>query len=109
LPLEEPGGPDHGVPGERDLHRGGVDPYLAAPRVVDEHRLAEAEVRSDVLPPLRRHGSPLEEDAERVAAAPIVPAEHSQHVQSRHLEQFYCRAIANDAPSSATPATSHAT
>ena len=53
-------------------------------RVVDEHRLAEAELGGDPLPMLRRDLGSVEEDPERIAPAPALAAEDAKHVQLGH-------------------------
>src|SRR6478672_1334008 len=81
---QEPGRPDGGVPGERQLRGGREDPHCARVPVVDEDGLGEAEPRRDRLPPLRGDRAAVEEDAERVAASAVLPDEDPEHVERGH-------------------------
>src|SRR5215211_8720632 len=82
--VEQPGRADGGVSREVELVDRREDADLAAFGVVHEDDLAEAEVGGHGLAPLRRDLVPVEEHAERVPAAAVVGAEHTQEMESRH-------------------------
>ena len=76
---------DRRMPGEGELGAGREDPDPAGDPIVDEHRLAEAEVGGHRLATLFGDRRPVEEDAEPVAGRPVVGHEDPEHVQlGRH-------------------------
>jgi hypothetical protein len=60
---------------ELDLGGRGEDANLASLGIVDEHRLAQAEVGSDALPLVGRDLGAVQENRERVAARALIDAE----------------------------------
>ena len=69
---------------EAHLDGGGEDAQLAALGVVHEHRLAQPQIGGHSLANGGRNLTTVEEDGQRVAARPILVAEHAQEMQSRH-------------------------
>ena len=65
---QQPCAANGGMAGEVELDRRREDADLAAAGIVDEHGLAQAEVRRHRLAAGGRHLAALEEDRERIAA-----------------------------------------
>ena len=84
-PRQQPGGADRRVAGEGQLEARGEDPDPAAARVVDEDRLAEAELGGDPLALGLRHLSAVEEDAEGVAPLTFIVDEDAEDVELGHV------------------------
>src|SRR5436853_6624112 len=70
--------------GEGELDLGGEDPQLPGRRVIDEHRLAEAELGCHALALPGRYLAALEEDAETIAPLPVLVGEDPQDVELGH-------------------------
>ena len=81
---EQPGGADRRVAGEWQLDRGRVDADPPAAAVLDEDRLAEAELGGDALTLRFRRPRPVEEDAERVSPFALLVDEDPQYMQLGH-------------------------
>lgn len=84
FPRQQPGGADGGVAGERKLYLRRVDAHPRGGAIVDEDRLAEAELRSDRLPRRLRHPVAFEEDTKRVAPLAVLVDEDTEDVEGWH-------------------------
>jgi len=69
------------VAGQRQLDRGSVNPQPAGGRVFDEDRLGEAQIGGYFLTSLMADIGGVEEDAERVAALPVLAGEDGNYMQ----------------------------
>ena len=82
---QQPAGAHQRVAGERQLGRRGEDPHPPRGRVVDEHRLAEAELRGGGQAGLGpAYLGALQHDAQPVARGQPLAAEHPQHMYVGH-------------------------
>jgi hypothetical protein len=72
------------MPGEGQLGGRCEDPDLAPVGVIDEHRLAEAEVRSHLLATIGRNCGAVHEDPQRIAVAAGSIGEDAEDMQLRH-------------------------
>ena len=85
---QEPGCADQRVAREGELRPRREDAQLAPLPVLDENRLGEAEVRSDVLAVFLRHLAAFEEHAQGVASGTSFADEDLEHVQRRQEGSF---------------------
>jgi hypothetical protein len=72
------------VAGEGQLHPGREDPHPPRLAILDEDRLAEAELGGDALARLLGDRAAIEEHAEGVAPLVLLVDEHAQDVELRH-------------------------
>jgi hypothetical protein len=72
------------VAGESQLGGGSEDPNLAAAAIIDEDRLAEAELGRDPLPLALPDRGAVQEHPERIAPLAVLIDEDAQDVKRHH-------------------------
>jgi hypothetical protein len=95
LARDQPSRADQRVTSQRQLAGGRVDPQLAARGVVDEDRLAVAELGGDRLATIGRDRRAVEEHAQRIPVRPVIRGEDVQELVARHSSIFAGRLRAN--------------